>query len=272
MSLRQSILTFVLVLVTSMAAAPLPAAPPLEPSSAPATASATPAAVEPAKNAPPLEAGQVYILRPPVRQSRQLFEIEKTLVDLGLVGRSRVEPISGTLVVLCLPSKWPEAERVVKALSEQAPSTGAEPVKVRQVALETKVLKASATASPESTETLDPALVKKLGTLFGYRSFRVLGSQVTQVRVGDHADATSFLKDVESKEDRFLMVRYAVEMDGEDLAIKASLKIGDRGGELSTTFLARPNQSIIVGNGNVRAGNAFVYVLTPHVEMPNRGE
>ncbi len=115
----------------------------------------------------PDEARQVYILRPGSRDPKRLFELEKTVVEMGLVRRSRVDTASGSLVVLCTPAELPEVERVVKSLSAETAGGPPSGAPLRQLALDVKVVLASTAPASDRTGGLGPALARRLTGLFG---------------------------------------------------------------------------------------------------------
>ncbi|MBI3892670.1 MAG: hypothetical protein HY303_14205 [Candidatus Wallbacteria bacterium] len=197
---------------------------------------------------PPL---QVYFLKPKVTDRHQLFELAKILEKLGMGRPPQVDEASGNLIVQCEPEHIAEIERVVTTLSEERQKSADKTP--RQVTLEVRVFLASPSAGGTAAAGLDPKVIERMTQVFGYKSIRLLGTQLVRVRLGEHASSETFFKDPGSERVFPFSLGFAIDQDGDDLRIRAALKALDQGAVITTTFLSRPDHGTVLGNSSLNA-------------------
>ncbi len=227
------------------------------------------------------ETMKIHFLKPRLVKESQLYEMSSVLDSLHMVDEVRVDKYSKMLIVRCTAAQFPEVERLVQTL-QAGEATGVEADPLRQVALDVKVILANSQPSTETHKVLglkvtvskgadddsedvplDKALAQRLGKLFGYQTFRLLGTQLLQVKVGEKAEAHTVFKDPRSQREFPFELGFKVHPVGKDLEIRCNIGSAPFAARISTTFMARPNQRIILGNSALNTGEALIYLVTP---------
>ncbi len=219
---------------------------------------------------PPRELGrdrsraQVYFVKPKVGTKNQLFDLAKIIDRLGIVASCQVDQFSGNLILQCEPEQFAQVQKVVDTLASGR--AGSSDPSTQQLALEVRVYLADPKGEAAPPAGLDPKLLERLTQLFGYKSLRLLGTQSIRVQVGEHASSETYFKDPGSERVFPFSLGFNVDPAGDQLRIRAGLKALDQGAVISTTFLARPDQGVVLGNSSLKSGEALVYLLTPRGE------